>query len=187
MRRDDNGDAARWNARYAARPPTFEPHPLVAEALAAGLPGGPVLELACGRSGSALTLARQGRRVIAVDVADVGLRQLRAEAERRGLAHRVCCVQADLGAGVPVRGAFALVLTTLFWDPDVYRLARRFVAPGGLLGWEALAWTEDGPTRYRARQEDLVEPLRRWEVLSREVTTGPGHPTVRVLARAPVT
>ena len=52
-------DAARWNARYAEGAPTFEPHPFVAEAFAAGFPEGPVLELACGRSGSALALAER--------------------------------------------------------------------------------------------------------------------------------
>ncbi|WP_433407957.1 class I SAM-dependent methyltransferase [Saccharomonospora azurea] len=184
----DADDAARWNARYAGHPPTFEPHPLVSEALAAGPPDGPVLELACGRSGSALALARHGYRVLAVDVSDVALRQLRAEARRRGLAARVWCVQADLRTFVPARGAFALVLATLFWDPGAYRLARQAVAPGGLLAWEALALTEDGRTRYRARPGELTAALdESWDVLSRDLDraeAGPERRTTRVLARA---
>src|SRR6185437_5582304 len=61
-------DRLKWNARYrhlfAAR---FTPHPLAAAALALPLPGGPVLDLASGPSGSALAAAAAGREVTAVD------------------------------------------------------------------------------------------------------------------------
>jgi hypothetical protein len=51
-------DRLRWNARYRGNfVPSFRPHPLAERALALGLPAGPVLDLACGPSGSALLLA----------------------------------------------------------------------------------------------------------------------------------
>lgn len=48
-----------------------------------GVPEGPVLELACGRSGTALGLTAAGRCVTAIDVSDTALVQLELEATRR--------------------------------------------------------------------------------------------------------
>lgn len=182
-------DAARWNARYAEGAPTFEPHPFVAEAFAAGFPEGPVLELACGRSGSALALAERGRRVLAVDVSDVALRQLHGEARRRGLADRVWCVRADLRTFALPPEAFGFVLATLFWDPAVFRAARDAVAPGGLLGWEALTGNGDAESRrFRVSPGELSASLgARWEVLREDDGDDHGprwHETCRLLARA---
>lgn len=137
-------DRLRWNLRYRQRTPNFAPHPLVAEALAAQPPPGPVLELACGPSGSALALAAAGRDVVAVDVSDVALHQLAHEARRRGLAGRVECVAADGSSYRPARGRYALVLATRYWDPEAFRSGCRAVSPGGLLAWEALSAPADG-------------------------------------------
>lgn len=143
-------DRIRWNERYTARQPSFAPHAFVADALTAGLPGGPVLELAGGRSGSALALAGYGRAVTVVDVSDVALAQLREEAARRGLASRIDCVVAD-AATPPADGVYAarwaLVLATRFWDESVFISAASAVASGGLFAWEALR--EQDPPRER--------------------------------------
>lgn len=135
----DHPDRQRWNARYESEQPIFTPHPLVAAVLAVGLPDGPVLELACGRSGSALELAATGRGVVAVDISDVALSQLAAEAQRRGLASRIDVVLADVPSYAPGRERFALVLATYYWDADAFRAGCAAVLPGGLIGWEALS------------------------------------------------
>jgi SAM-dependent methyltransferase len=132
----DHPDRIRWNLRYREATPAFIPHPLAFEALAAGFPPGPVLELACGPSGSALELAQAGRTVHAADISEVGLEQLRAEAERRGLSGRILPVLADLAAELP-EGPFCLVLCTRWWAPPTFAAACARVAPGGLLAWEA--------------------------------------------------
>jgi SAM-dependent methyltransferase len=140
-------DRLRWNARYAGGfVPSFAPHPVATRALRLTPPPGPVLELACGPSGSALWAAAAGRQVTAVDVSDVALGLLAAEASRRGLAHLVCVVQADAGLLNPEARAYAVVLSTGYWDPGVFAAAAAAVAPGGLLGWEALT---DGARRSR--------------------------------------
>jgi len=132
-------DRARWNARYAAGPaPSFTAHPLAVRALSAGLPGGPVADLACGPSGSALMAAAHGRRVTAVDVSEVALRMLGDEASRRGLGGLITLVHADLSAWAPEPCSYALVLGTGFWNPAVFTAAAGAVAGGGLLAWEAL-------------------------------------------------
>jgi SAM-dependent methyltransferase len=131
-------DRIRWNARYTGGfRPSFRPHPLAEQALTLPLPAGPVLDLASGPSGSALLAAAAGRAVTAVDVSEVALGLLGAEAEARDLAGLVSLVHADL-AGWRPPGSYPLVLCTGYWDRAVFATAAAAVAPGGLLGWEAL-------------------------------------------------
>ena len=118
----DHPDRIRWNAKYGTGfAPSFRPHPLAVRALALDLPDGPVADLACGPSGAALMAAEQGRRVTAVDVSEVALGLLGAEAGRRGLGHLITLVHADLSAWVPEPRSYALVLAIGFWDAAVFR------------------------------------------------------------------
>jgi len=135
----DHPDRIRWNAKYGTGfAPSFRPHPLAARALALDLPDGPVADLACGPSGAALMAAEQGRPVTAVDVSEVALGLLGAEAGRRGLGHLITLVHADLSGWAPAPRSYALVLGIGFWDAAVFRAAAAAVADGGLLAWEAL-------------------------------------------------
>jgi predicted protein tyrosine phosphatase len=132
----DHPDRLRWNARYGGRyQASFVPHPLAVRALS--LPDGPVTDLACGPSGSALAAAAAGRLVTAVDVSEVALGLLGGAAERRGLAGLITLVHADLGRWRPESASSALVLGTGFWDPLVFAAAAAAVAPGGVIAWEA--------------------------------------------------
>jgi SAM-dependent methyltransferase len=142
-------DRLRWNARYARGcTASFRPHPLAERALSLRLPDGPVLDLACGPSGSVLLAAAAGRRCVAVDASDIALGLLADEAARRGLAGLVGLVHADLGSWRPDPGNYALVLCTGYWDPALFPAAASAVIPGGLLGWEAftLDALKDRPT-----------------------------------------
>ena len=131
-------DRLRWNARYQQGfAASFAAHPLAARALAMQLPEGPVLDLACGPSGSSLLAASKRRLVTAVDASDVALRLLGEEARRRQLAGLISLVHADLGAWRPQPGSYSLVLCTGYWDRDLFAAAAAAVAAGGLLGWEA--------------------------------------------------
>ncbi len=130
-------DRLRWNAKYSGAAASFEPHPLAVQALMMWLPEGPVADLACGRSGSALLAAAAGRGVTAVDISDVALGALSREAQQRGLGDLFTFVHADLAAWRPRPHHYALVLCTGFWDPAVFATAAQAVARGGLLGWEA--------------------------------------------------
>ncbi len=130
-------DRLRWNARYEGASPSFEPHPLAVGALALPLPDGPVADLACGASGSALLAAAVGRQVTAVDVSELALGLLAREAGRRGLGSLIAVVQADLRTWVPEPGSYALVLCTGYWDQAVFAAAAGAVAAGGALAWQA--------------------------------------------------
>jgi SAM-dependent methyltransferase len=131
----DHPDRLRWNAKYGSGG-SFAAHPLAERALSMAAPAGPVLDLACGTSGSGLAAAAAGRRVTAVDISEVALGLLGQEAERRGLRELITIVHTDLGTWRP-ESDYALVLCTGFWDRDVFAVATGAVAPGGLLGWEA--------------------------------------------------
>ena len=131
-------DRLRWNARYAeGSGALFVPHPLAVLALSVPPPDGPVADLASGPSGAALLAARAGRRVMAVDISDVALGLLGAEAGRLELRDRITLVQADLPEWRPAAAHYALVLCTGYWDRAAFATAMTAVAPGGLLGWEA--------------------------------------------------
>ena len=134
----DHPDRVRWNAKYTVGfTPSFAPHPLATRLLALDLPDGPVADLACGPSGTALLAATRGRQVTAVDVSEVALGLLGAEAARRGLGHLITLEHADLSAWSPSPRSYALVLCTGFWDSALFRAAAGAVAGGGLLAWEA--------------------------------------------------
>jgi SAM-dependent methyltransferase len=136
----DHPDRVKWNARYSAGfVPSFAPHPLAVRVFeaAADLPDGPVADLACGASGTALLAAAHARQVTAVDVSEVALGLPGAEARRRGLDGLITLVHADLSAWQPESRSYAFVLGTSFWDPAVFTAAADAVTPGGLLAWEA--------------------------------------------------
>lgn len=143
-------DRLRWNAKYAGGfVPSFRPHPLAVRALALDLPDGPVADLACGASGSALLAAARGRPVTAVDVSDLALRMLGDEARRRDLGHLITLVQADLAnVRLPPR-SYPLVLCTGWWERPVFAGAADSVTGGGLLCWEAFT------TEARGGRPDL--------------------------------
>jgi SAM-dependent methyltransferase len=184
----DHADRIRWNAKWAAgSAPSFTPHPLAARALALDLPGGPVADLACGPSGTALLAAAHGRRVTAVDVSEVALGLLGDEARRRGLAHLITLVHADLSAWSPEPGSHALVLCTGFWDAAVFRAAAAAVTDSGLLAWEALT-TEARQTHPGLPPEFCVGPGEPASLLPGDFNLidqadAPRHARRRLLAR----
>ena len=131
-------DRERWNSRYSRGfSPSFTPHPLAERALSLDLPAGPVADLACGPSGSTLLAAAAGRAVTAVDVSEVALALLSAEARRRHLDQLITLVHTDLAGWRPDPAGYALVLCTGYWDRVLLDVAAAAVRPGGLLGWEA--------------------------------------------------
>lgn len=189
----DHPDRIKWNARYAAGfVPSFTPHPLAVRVFesAADLPDGPVADLACGASGTALLAAARGRRVVAVDVAEVALGLLSAEASRRGLGDLITLMHADLSAWSPPPRSYALVLCTGFWDSAVFNAAASAVAPGGLLAWEAFT-TEARRTHLSLAAEWCLAPGEPGSLLPADLTLldqsdlpGPEQPLRRqMLAR----
>ena len=146
-------DRIKWNDRFSNPKEfwTLEPSALLTRAMAEGIPVGPVLELACGVSGNALTLAKAGREVLAVDISDVALSRLQAEAEQQQLAAHLTCIQADLNTWQPpVSITYALVICVMYWEEVVFDQAVKAVANQGLIAWQGFSMDQ---LRYRPTQK----------------------------------
>ncbi len=130
-----------WEQRYAESDQIWSgrPNARLVEVVS-GLSPGTALELGCGEGGDTVWLARQGWRVLAVDIANNALRRAAAALAAAGddLVERVEFQQHDLTATFP-SGCYDLVSAHFLhspteWDRDsVLRRAAEAVAPGGRL------------------------------------------------------
>ncbi|CAM4306298.1 Methyltransferase domain protein [Mycobacterium basiliense] len=146
----DHPHRLKWNEKYARTDTTFASGSAVAQILSHLPPDGAALELAGGRSGTALALAELGRNVTVIDVSDTALRQLSEEAGRRGIAERLTLLHADLHQWAPDGANYAVVMCRFFWSATVFARACGAVRPGGILRWEAPALTDPPSTHVRA-------------------------------------
>ncbi|WET81621.1 methyltransferase domain-containing protein [Amycolatopsis sp. QT-25] len=149
---------------------------------ALGLRGGQVLlDLACGRGGYGLEIARRsGSRVVGVDFSAVAIEQAQRRAQTLELAD-----QADFRVGELTRtglrtasvDAVLIVDSIQFAEPklDALRECRRVLLPGGRIVvtcWEALDDTDERLSP-RMRQLDLLKQLPRAGFVNVEVTDKP--------------
>ncbi len=128
-----------WDERYreAERIHPREANPTLVE-VASGLTPGSALDLGSGYGDDAVWLARQGWRVLGIDVSGAAVERSREAAGRAGVAERAAFERHDLAASFP-SGQFDLVTTHYLHAPDglprdeVLRRAAAAVAPGGTL------------------------------------------------------
>jgi SAM-dependent methyltransferase len=178
-------DRARWDARYAADP--ADPAPASPEALRGydgALPTtGRALDVACGRGGVAVWLARRGLTVDAVDISPVGL----AAGARLAVAHdvgdRIRWIAHDLDLGLPADsdGPYDVVVCRCFRDTACYRALSAALAPGGLLAVTVLSEVGAGPGPFRAPSGELRAAFSGLDVLRDRESDG----VAMLLARAP--
>src|SRR5437763_8712862 len=131
--------------------------------------GQAVLDLACGRGGYGLEIARRsGSRVIGVDFSAVAVDHARRRAQALGLADRAGFRVGELtgtGLGTASVDAVLIVDSLQFAEstPAALRECHRVLRPGGRLvitGWEALDVTDERLSP-RMRQLDLCRQLPR--------------------------
>lgn len=152
-------DRVRWDRRYAASPAATVGEvalPGVFARFADVFPtGGQGLDLACGRGGTAVWLARRGIDVYGLDVSPVAIAQARALADRCGVSAHCRFEVADLDAGLPSGPRVDVLICNKFRDarldgPIVDRLAA-----GGLLAISALCDVGASPGRFRLPAGEL--------------------------------
>ena len=186
----DHADRHRWNRKYREiLTPSWMPSALFSALPHDALPAGDALELACGASGTALELARRGRRVTAADISDAALALLADRAREEGLGERIRTLLADLTCWRPARQDFALVICSAYWNSGVFRQAARAVMPAGFIAWEAfslahLNYRPDFPRAYcmAAGEPERLLPPGFTPVLTEELDTGT-RVTRRLIAR----
>ncbi len=143
-----NADRKRWEARYRHGEGIIPPPAGVLADNAHLLPErGRALDLACGRGGNALFLARRGLAVTAWDFAPAALAPLAEGAAAEGL--ELTAQARDVLAEPPPAGAFEVIVVANFLDRALAPALAGALAPGGVLFYETFAregLAEGGPS-----------------------------------------
>jgi SAM-dependent methyltransferase len=164
-----HADRERWDARHAAVGVGTPMPPDGLRGRLSLLPApGRALDVACGRGSVAVWLAQRGFVVDALDVSPVALDAGRELAGDLPVRFAV----ADLDAGLPVAGPYALVVCQRFRDPALYPALVEVLAPGGLLVITVLSAVDDEPGRFRAEPGELLAAFGGLEVLAHEEGNG---------------
>ncbi len=151
----------KWDGIYRSRKTGL---PAAARVLAENshlLPAqGRALDVACGRGGNALLLARQGLTVTAQDISQVAIDQLAALARDEGLALRA--EARDLLASPPVPDSFDVIVISHYLERPLLPKLLAALKPGGLFFYQTFTrdrLTGSGPSNdeYRLKQNELLE------------------------------
>lgn len=153
-------DRLRWDETYAGRP-AVDPDAATAPADFTDCEQefpvvGTALDIACGRGGTAVWLARRGLEVTGIDVSEVALAQARELAANCGVTDRCRFSTTDLDVGLPPGPAADVIVCHRFRDPGLYPAIIDRLAPGGLLAISVLSEVGGAPGRYRAASGELT-------------------------------
>lgn len=177
-------DQLRWDAVYSARAHTDGEPAVPADFL--GIEHhfpttGHALDLACGRGGGALWLARRGLQVWGVDISTVAIDHARASAAQWQVADRCRFDVVDLDHGLPPGAPVDVALCHRFWAPELRDAVIERLASGGLLAISVLSEVGAASGRYRAAPGELVAAFGDLD----KVCSGEGHGIAWLLARKP--
>lgn len=167
---------SRWDERYAEGDwvEAGEPAAIVRDAhpFLEQMRGGRALDVACGAGRNAHFLARQGLRVMGVDLSVAGLRRMQGRAREEELP--VLPILADAGRFHVRPGAFDLVVNTFFLLRASFPLLRSALRPGGLLLFETFSVLEldelggDIRREFTLERGELLEAFPDFQVLLHE-------------------
>ena len=190
-------DRERWDARHtaagreshtAAGPPVPAPPRAVTPEYLAGVPtAGRALDVACGRGGVAVWLARRGLLVDAVDVSPAGLAAGARLADAHDVGGRIRWIAHDLDRGLPADGTgpYDIVVCQCFRDPARYGDLTAVLAPDGLLAVTVLSEVGAGPGPFRAPPGELRAAFSGLDVLLDREHDGEASLLARASAHRP--
>jgi len=183
----------KWNRRWLERSGDEQTADPWLIDLADLLPIGTALDLACGRGGNALFLARRGCQVTALDIAEEALSQLASAAKAENLP--ITCRRIDLEAGsLPHLKGFALAICFYYLHRPLLPWLRATIAPGGLAVMRTFSRAGPFPPPSVAPQfvldpGELPGLFPGWQILLHEeglVTSKKGGSLAGIIARKPV-
>ena len=126
-------DRERWDAKHGAATRAAEPSAALVE-LSSWLPArGQALDVAGGRGGNAVWLARRGLQVTVIDVSEVGLERARAHARSAGVELRT--ERVDLELEPLPSGPWSLVLCSCYLQRELVPRMAEGLEPDGRLVW----------------------------------------------------
>jgi tellurite methyltransferase len=105
--------------------------------------GGDALDLACGRGGNALFLARRGFRVCAWDISPVAIGRLAGQAERSGLVMEATV--RDVESAPFPRETFNVITVSRFLARPLSGAILDSLSPGGLLFYQTYVREKPNP------------------------------------------
>jgi SAM-dependent methyltransferase len=111
--------------------------------------GGRALDVACGRGPGSVWIAQRGLDVFAVDVSAVAVDFARQHVNAMGVGGRCKFAVVDLNDGLPAGPPVELVLSYLYWTPELTRPLVERLAPGGLLAVCHVSEADVGPGEWR--------------------------------------
>ncbi len=156
-------DAAweKWDRRYADKPAgSPEPAQVLLEHAYLLPKSGTALELACGRGGSALFLARRGFRVQAWDISRAAIEGLELQAKAEGL--EVETGVRDVRESPPPPDTFNVICVSYYLERSIVGPIIQALKPRGLLFYQTFIHekvTDLGPSNpsYRLGPNELLE------------------------------
>lgn len=167
-------DRLRWDRRYAGQPPLSVDDvalPAVFAPFVDTVPTyGHAVELACGRGGASVWLARRGLDVLAVDVSGEAIAAAESVAAATlaagsGAAGSCRFVVADLDSGLPDGPAAHFILCHRFRDARLDAAILGRLAPGGLLAISVLSEVGAAPGPFRAPAGELSRAFASLEII----------------------
>lgn len=158
----------RWTTgEYNAR---TEPSPLLVK-WAASFPKGHALDIACGNGRNAISLAKLGFQVDAVDIASTALKLAKDNAKKQGVA--VNWVEADLDTYEIPETSYVLISVCYYANRNLIPKIKDGLKPEGFLYYEHHYLSDvpvDGPQdrQWRMRSNELLHQfidfrIRYWE------------------------
>ena len=160
----------KWNRRYAQATADSTVPARVLTEYAYLLPTtGTALDLACGRGGNALFLARRGFKVHAWDISQEAIDQLEHQCETEGL--HVETVARDVHENPPKASTFDVICVSYFLEREIADAIFEALCPDGLLFYQTFVSekvTDEGPgnPKYRLEQNELLSLFASLHVLS---------------------
>lgn len=149
----------KWNARYK----TLSGLPKAARVLHENrhlLPAsGVALDVACGRGGNAIELARQGLQVDAIDLSTVAIDDLQAQARQEGLT--IQATVSDIEHSPPEVDKYNVIVVSYFLSRPLFSALTAALKSGGLMYYQTFTRTrvsDRGPQNpeYRLANQELL-------------------------------
>lgn len=158
----------KWNQKYLSAKGTIPEPALVLKENVHLLPTkGNTLDLACGRGGNALFLARLGLTVSAWDFSTVAIDKLKQLAETEKLS--VNAEVRDVSQEPPGHNSFDVIVVSYFLDREIANKLVEALKPHGILFYQT--YTQDktsevGPKNpdYLLKENELLGLFRRLKV-----------------------
>ena len=156
----DEQARGKWNRRYSETPSGKPAACAALREYAFLLPEtGTALDLACGRGGNALFLARRGLQAHAWDISEEAIGTLVREAEAEGL--RVVTEVRDVQESPPAPGTFDVICVSFYLERDICGALTEALRSGGLLYYQTFIHekvSDEGPNNpaYRLNPNELL-------------------------------